>query len=115
MTRSFPKVTVDQLLHRCVAELRLCNDILSRVEDGVIPIISSPISAELRIGLQDMDLLRQSIEDLAQYIAGIADSMGGTQQVDTYDILRAIKLQSLRTRLGGGTAPVRSTESFVEF
>lgn len=115
MSCALAQVTVEQLLHRCVAELRMCNHILTRVEDGVIPIISSPISAELRIGLQDMDLLRQSIEDLAQYIAGIADSMEGAQQVDQDEILRAIKLQSLRTRLGGGMAPVRSTESFVEF
>lgn len=113
MTQSH--VTPEQLLHRCAAELRLCNDILTRVEDGVIPIISSPISAELRIGLQDMDLLRQSIEDLAECIGGLAKAMAEPTQIDQDEILRAIKLQSMRLRLGGGDAPLRSSESFVEF
>lgn len=107
--------TPEQLLHRCAAELRLCNEILTRVEDGVIPIISSPISAQLRIGLQDMDLLRQSIDDLAQTIGGLAKAMANHDPIDQDQILRAVKLQSMRLRLGGGYAPVRSSESFVEF
>lgn len=115
MLRAAIQVTPEQLLHRCVTELRLCNDILTRVEDGVIPIISSPISAQLRIGLQDMDLLRQSIEDLAQYIGGLATAMADPDRIDPDEILGVIKLQSMRLRLGGGDAPVRSSESFVEF
>ncbi len=113
MIRAVP--TPEDLLHRCAAELRLCNEILTRVEDGVIPIITSPISAQLRIGLQDMDLLRQSIEDLAQFMGGLAQAIAGSDRIDQDDILRAVKLQSMRTRLGGGDAPVRAIDSFVEF
>jgi hypothetical protein len=113
MMRADPRP--EDLLRRCAAELHLCNEILTRVEDGVIPIISSPISAQLRIGLQDMDLLRQSIDDLAQYIAGLAKAMATPDRIDQDEILRAIKLQAMRVRLGGGDAPLRSSESFVEF
>ncbi len=113
--RSARQSMPEQLLHRCAAELHLCNEILTRVEDGVIPIISSPISAQLRIGLQDMDLLRQSIDDLAQTIGGLAKAMADPDHIDQTEILRAVKLQSMRLRLGGGDAPVRASESFVEF
>lgn len=115
MTRAVAQSPPHQLLQRCVAELRLCNQILARVEDGVLPFISSPMAAELGVGLQDIDLLRQSIEDIAQFIDGLSHAMAGPDWVDPEEILRTIKLQSMRVRLGGGDTPVRSSENFVEF
>lgn len=107
--------TAEQLLHRCVAELDRCTEVLAHLEDSLIPIISGPMSAQTRVGLQDLDLLRQSIEDIAHFMGGLAHAMGGPDQIDTEMILRTVKLQSMRVRLGGGEAPARPTENFVEF
>lgn len=105
--------TRDHLLHRCVAELRLCTEILTRVENGIIPLINSPIAAELRVGFQDLDLLRQSLEDITQFVDGLAKT--GPDQMKTEEILRDLKLQSIRLRLSGGDVSGRPSESFVEF
>lgn len=75
MTQSDP--TVEQLLHRCVAEWGRCTEILSHLEDSIIPIISGPMSAQSRVGLQDLDLLRQFIEDIAHFMDALAHAMGG--------------------------------------
>jgi hypothetical protein len=105
--------TRDHLLQRCVAELRLCTEILARFEGGIITLINSPIAAEMRIGFQDLDLLRQSLEDITQFMDAFAKA--GPDPIEIEEILRALKLQSIRLRLSGGDATGRPIENFVEF
>ena len=108
-----------QMLHRTVSELRRCLDIVSRVEDGVIPLISSPIHPDLRQALQDIDLLSQCIDDIARCLSGLAQAMGDTRGLDMAATLDTIKLQDMRTRLEGGVMDSRKVtqrqDIFVEF
>ena len=119
MTLHSAIMTRAQLLRRSAAELRRCMDIVSRVEDGVIPLVSTPIAPSLRAALQDIDLLSQCIDDIARCISGLADSVDGLDSINMDEILRIIKLQDMRVRLEGGTMDPRKLtqreDMFVEF
>ena len=119
MAQKSTTIAPQQVMQRAVAELRRCLDIVGRVEDGVIPLISSPIHPDLRQALQDIDLLAQCIDDIARCLAGLALAVGETRGLDMGPTLDTIKLQDMRTRLEGGDMDSRKVahrqDLFVEF
>jgi hypothetical protein len=119
MTLHSAIMTPEQLLRRSTAELQRCLEIVARVEDGVIPLVSTPIAPSLRAALQDIDLLSQCIDDIARCVSGLAESVHGMDGRDMTAIMRLIKLQDMRVRLEGGTMDsrklVQREDMFVEF
>ena len=95
------------LLQRIAAELARCQSLLDRIELSVQVIIAAPspdllISAR-RSELQDIDLLGQSLGDLAVCLRSVAASptLHAAADLDAGLVLGDLRLQDLRQRLVG--------------
>jgi hypothetical protein len=97
----------DQLLTGVNTELRRCLDLLLRIEEEVLPLVSRPISPTLRAALQDIDLLSQCIDDISRCVCGIAAADMAEITLDSEAILAPIRLQDMRLRLEGGVYDAR--------
>jgi hypothetical protein len=107
-----PKImAADQLLGGVNVELQRCLDLLLRIEEEVLPIVSFPIAPSLRAALQDIDLLSQCIDDIARCVRGIASTPALQTPLEAEVILATIRLQDMRLRLEGGTYDARKLET----
>lgn len=101
------------LLQRIAAELARCQSLLDRIEHSVQVIMSAPSPGLLlsarRSELQDIDLLGQSLGDLALCLRSAAASppLRAAADLDAGFVLGELRLQDLRHRLVGrqGAAP----------
>lgn len=90
------------ILTRVEAELQRCRDLLERIEEEVLPLVSHPIAPTLRAALQDIDLLSQCLDDISRCVHGVAGSIACEIIIDVETILSKIRLQDMRLRLEGG-------------
>jgi hypothetical protein len=101
------------LLHRIAAELARCQSLLDRIEHSVQVIMAAPspgmILSARRSELQDIDLLGQSLGDLALCLRSAAATvpLSAAADLDAGFVLGELRLQDLRHRLVGrpGAAP----------
>jgi len=100
-------LTAGALLGGVKSELLRCNELLMRIEDEVLPLVSHPIAPTLRAALQDIDLLSQCMDDIARTVGGMAQSAVAPCPIDAAAILSPIRLQDMRLRLEGGTYDTR--------
>ncbi len=103
MTQNTSPVESRHFLGRVDAELRRCGDLLSRIEEEVLPLISKEITPSLRAALQDIDLLSQCIDDISRAVQGFAMGPSAADAIDLAPIMATIRLQDMRIRLEGGT------------
>lgn len=95
------------LLHRIAAELARCQRLLDRIELAVQVIMAAPPPGQMlsaRQGeLQDIDLLGQSLGDLALCLRAAAASppLGAAVDLDAGFVLNGLQLSDLRHRLAG--------------
>lgn len=89
------------LLHRAAEVLRDCETSVAAIETVVAPLADRGISARDRMTLQDIDLVRQRLGDLATCLSGIADQQSRNVQFDAAAILAPLRLDGLRDRLCG--------------
>ena len=107
MTIHPEKMPLDQLLKGIDAEVVRCMDLLLRIEEEVLPLVSHPIAPTLRAALQDIDLLSQCLDDISRGLKGAATVDGAGFTVDVGTILAKIRLQDMRLRLEGGSYDTR--------
>jgi hypothetical protein len=107
MTMHPKTMPADQMLTGVNTELRRCLDLLLRIEEEVLPLVSRPISPTLRAALQDIDLLSQCIDDISRCVCGMAGGNLAHVTLDAEGILSTIRLQDMRLRLEGGTYDAR--------
>lgn len=101
------------LLHRIATELARCQSLLGRIEHSVQVIMAAPspgmILSASRSELQDIDLLGQSLGDLAMCLRSAAATapLSTADDLDAGVVLGELRLQDLRHRLVGvqGAAP----------
>ena len=116
-----PALSPALLLHRIAEELLRCQGLLGRVEQSVQVIMSAPsqgmIQSARRRELQDIDLLRQSLADLARCLRAISASppLISAADLDSAFVLGEMHLEDLRHRLVGNqsiSAEVERVELF---
>lgn len=90
------------VLTRIDTELQRCRDLLQRIEEEVLPLVSHPIAPTLRAALQDIDLLSQCMDDISRCVSGVADQFDRALVLEVSDIFGKIRLQDMRLRLEGG-------------
>jgi hypothetical protein len=107
MTAHPEKMPFDQLLVGIESEVIRCMDLLMRIEEEVLPLVSHPIAPTLRAALQDIDLLSQCLDDIARSLKGAAAAEGAGFTLEVGTILAKIRLQDMRLRLEGGSYDAR--------
>jgi hypothetical protein len=107
MTAHPEKMPLGQLLKGIEAEVIRCMDLLMRIEEEVLPLVSHPIAPTLRAALQDIDLLSQCLDDISRSLKGAAAAEGTDFTLDVESILTKIRLQDMRLRLEGGSYDAR--------
>ncbi|SMX46202.1 hypothetical protein [Maliponia aquimaris] len=81
---------------------------LERLERGLDAVlVATPAALDTQsIGmLQELDMLRQSIGALADYLGQVAAETGSDGLVNTADALSAVPLRDMAERLGGRQKP----------
>ena len=107
MTAHPEKMPLDQLLKGIDAEVVRCMDLLLRIEEEVLPLVSHPIAPTLRAALQDIDLLSQCLDDISRSLKGASAIEGADFTANVGTILSTIRLQDMRLRLEGGSYDAR--------
>lgn len=92
------------VLVRMAVEVQRCEVILRGIETAVAPMIAAPGGPSNSHALQDIDLLGQSLADLAICLTGIAAQLDGGVEVDVHRLLDPLRLDDLHRRLGGRAA-----------
>ncbi|MFN3607069.1 MAG: hypothetical protein ACK4SS_07740 [Cypionkella sp.] len=102
MTVHPAEVSAHSLLIRIGGEMQRCRDLLERIEEEVLPLVSHPIAPTLRAALQDIDLLSQCMDDISRCVQGVSGALDPCDMVNAEAILSKIRLQDMRLRLEGG-------------
>ena len=101
------------VLNRTAVEVQRCEVILRGIETAVAPMLDVLHGHQSSHALQDIDLLGQSLADLATCLAGLAGLLGERIDIDTHDLLAPLRLDDLHRRLGGRVALALSPEERV--
>ena len=96
--------TARDVLCRTAVEVQRCEVILRGIEAAVAPMIAAHHGQSSSHALQDIDLLGQSLADLATCLTGLAAQLGDQAEVDTHRLLAPLRLDDLYLRLGGREA-----------
>ena len=103
MTTHPEQMPLDQFLKGIEAEVMRCVDLLLRIEEEVLPLVSRPIAPTLGAALQDIDLLSKCLGDISRCLKGTAAAKGADFTLDIGTVLAKIRLQDMRVRLEGGS------------
>ncbi|OYW58570.1 MAG: hypothetical protein B7Z10_03560 [Rhodobacterales bacterium 32-66-7] len=102
-----------QLLRRAATVLSGCEAAVVRIEDLVMTLIESRTETGANtagetgstgpdlLALQEIDLVRQSLADIAVCLTRLADSQARNEPVDLPALLAPLHLAGLKTRLMG--------------
>lgn len=101
------------VLDRIAVEVQRCEVILRSIETGVATMIAASGVQGTSHALQDIDLLGQSLADLATCLSGLAVQVGDSVSVDTHRLLAPLRLDDLHRRIGGRQAMELSPEERV--
>lgn len=107
MTTHPEQMPLDQFLKGIEAEVMRCVDLLLRIEEEVLPLVSHPIAPTLGAALQDIDLLSQCLGDISRCLKGTAAAKEADYALNVGAILAKIRLQDMRLRLEGGSYEAR--------
>jgi hypothetical protein len=99
-----------QLLHRAGEVLMTCADSVTRIEGLVLPMVEGAAIAPDRVALQEIDLLRQRLVDVATCLTRISDLQTRNEPLDPAVILAPLRLDALRNRLLGQETDTRSPQ-----
>lgn len=98
------------LLRRAAEVLFTCVDSVARIEDLIIPLTQPEIGKPGRPSLQEIDLLRQRLGDIAVCLTRISDFQTRNEPLDEATILAPLRLDDLRGQLMGRAPGVRSPQ-----
>lgn|GEM_PF-2132842 len=90
---------------RLVTELELCIGALHRIEASVAPLIAGTQTDLAGHALQDIDLVAQSLADIARCLADLCGQLASLPPVEARRLLSRLRLDDLARRLAGQTAP----------
>lgn len=101
------------VLRRVAAELAQCQSMLHGIEDVLAPLLAvHPLPGDGHT-LQDIDLLCQTLTDLATCIDALAQTLPGAPAVDAHRLLAPLRLADLARRLGGQSAATLHADARV--
>ncbi|MDT8856018.1 hypothetical protein RNZ50_13550 [Paracoccaceae bacterium Fryx2] len=89
------------VLARAALEVQRCEVMLRRIETAVAPMIAAERREGCSHALQDIDLLGQSLADIATCLTGVAGQLPPGASVDARSLLAPLRLDDLCQRLGG--------------
>lgn len=98
------------LLRRAAEVLLNCVGSVARIEDLIMPLAQPGIGKPERLPLQEIDLLRQRLGDIAVCLTRIADCQIRNEPLDEAAILAPLLLDDLRCQLMGQDPPARSPQ-----
>ena len=93
--------TAQDVLCRIALEVQRCEVMLRGIETAVTPVVTVQGMQGDSLALQDIDLMGQSLADLATCLSGLAVQVGSQGWVDMHDLLAPVRLDDLYLRLGG--------------
>lgn len=98
------------LLRRAAEVLVTCVDSVVRIEDLIMPLVQPGIGRTERLSLQEIDLLRQRLGDIATCLTRISDCQFRNVPVDAATILAPMQLDDLKGQLMGQNPEVRNPQ-----
>ena len=90
---------------RLVAEVELCIGALHRIETSVAPLIAGAGADLAGHALQDIDLVAQSLADIARCLEDLCDQLASLPPVEARRVLSRLRLDDLARRLAGQPPP----------
>lgn len=99
-----------QLLRRAAEVLFTCVDSVVRIEDLIMPLAHPLLGRADRSSLQEIDLLRQRLGDIATCLARLSDCQFRNDPVDVAKILAPMQLNDLAIQLMGQDPKVRDPQ-----
>lgn len=99
-----------RLLRRASDVLFSCVDSVVRIEDLIMLLAQPVLGQPERASLQEIDLLRQRLGDIATCLARISDRQFGNEPVDAAEILAPMQLNDLKIQLMGQDQQVRAPQ-----
>lgn len=95
-------LAASDFLQRVAAELAECHAMLTQIEGTVQPHLT--LQGHDRFALQNIDLLGQTLADLARCLTAAAQTraIGDANALCSVDVLSSLHLDDLRTRLTAG-------------
>lgn len=91
---------------RLVWEVERCISALHRIEASVAPLITRTEGDVAGHALQDIDLVGQSLADIARCLEDLCPHLAGLAPVDARLIVSRLQLDDLARRMAGLTAPL---------
>lgn len=98
------------LLRRMAKVLFNCVDAVERIECLIAPLTLVGSSKDHRLSLQEIDLLRQTLADIATGMTRLSDYQDENRPVDAEKILFALQLNDLKRQLMGHDSKVRNPQ-----
>lgn len=94
-------VAAATIARRLVAEVERAEEALLRVEDSIAPLITQDSPAVASHALQDIDLVVQSLADIARCLDGLSRHLPPLVVVDAQTLLAPLRLDDVVRRLSG--------------
>lgn len=91
---------------RLVAEVELCIAALHRIEVSVAPLITQTEGDIAGHALQDIDLVGQSLADIARCLEDLCPHLASLPPIDAREVVSRLRLDDLARRLAGPAAPM---------
>ena len=88
---------------RLVTEVESCIGALHRIEASVVPLITQTGADIVGHALQDIDLVGQSLTDIARCLEDLCDQMVPLAPVEARQVLSRLRLDDVARRLAGLT------------
>ncbi|NKB16847.1 MAG: hypothetical protein HC774_08345 [Sphingomonadales bacterium] len=112
-------LTVSNVFTRSATELEGCVATLRDIESRLLPVVVHAVSHDesgtINQALQDIDLLVQTLEDMAVLMAGLATTDGARGQLQAHATLSKMQLFDLRQRIAGATTASINPADRVSF
>jgi hypothetical protein len=102
------KLPLKLATRRVAGELEGLHERLERLEYGLDMVFvhsQGALDGEAVVMLQELDMLRQSLGALADYLTRLAQDTDDTGQVDSAPAIKSIPLRDMAVRLGGNNRP----------
>lgn len=90
---------------RLVREVELCIAALHRIEVSVAPLITQAEGDVAGHALQDIDLVGQSLADIARCLEDLCPHLAAIAPIDARQVVSRLRLDDLARRLTGPAGP----------
>jgi hypothetical protein len=98
------------LMRRMAKVLCTCVDAVERIECLIAPLSRAGSNRDHRLSMQEIDLLRQTLADIATALNRLSDYQDDDRPVDPENVLFSLHLNDLKSHLMGNDSKVRNPQ-----